>query len=168
MLSLLLSPSGRINRGKWWLGHLMVTFLLVMGVIIVAFPMIGHPDATPGIGAALVVALLTLLAAWSGLCFTIKRYHDLGKSGWWVLIAFVPIIGPIWQFIECGFVSGEAEDNDYGPGAGLNIAEDLAALSKPGVLASKDIDFSKYRSAPAPVSAVATASGGKPVFGKRS
>ena len=166
MISLLLSPSGRINRGKWWLGHLLLTFLMVLGVLIVVSPMLGQPDAKPGLGAAFIFGLISLLVLWSVICINIKRYHDLGKSGWWVLITFVPIIGPIWQFIECGFVSGEAEDNDYGPGPGMNIAEDIAALSKPGALASKDIDFNKYRS-PQPPAPSAAAASGQATFGKR-
>ena len=36
----------------------------------------------------------------------IKRFHDLGKTGWWVLIGFVPIIGGLWYLIEAGFLPG--------------------------------------------------------------
>ena len=60
---------------------------------------------------------------------TVKRYHDRGKSGWWYLIQFIPIIGPIWAFVELGFCSGDDGDNDYGDGPDLNIADDLKALT---------------------------------------
>ena len=36
----------------------------------------------------------------------IKRFHDRDKSGWWVLIGLVPIIGAIWLLIELGFLKG--------------------------------------------------------------
>jgi uncharacterized membrane protein YhaH (DUF805 family) len=45
----------------------------------------------------------------------IKRFHDRDKSGWWVLIAFVPIIGWIWYLIECGFLPGTDGPNRYDP-----------------------------------------------------
>ena len=43
-----------------------------------------------------------------------KRWHDRGKSGWWWLISFVPIIGGLWMMIELGFLPGEDGTNDYG------------------------------------------------------
>ncbi|MDK1017721.1 MAG: DUF805 domain-containing protein, partial [Actinomycetota bacterium] len=44
-----------------------------------------------------------------------KRWHDRDKSGWWMLIAFVPIIGGLWAFIETGLLQGTESDNQYGP-----------------------------------------------------
>ncbi len=43
-----------------------------------------------------------------------RRYHDRNKSGWWFFLCFVPIVGPIWQFIELGFLSGTPSGNSYG------------------------------------------------------
>ena len=34
--------------------------------------------------------------------------------GWWVLIAFVPVIGGLWYLIECGFLPGTVGANNYG------------------------------------------------------
>jgi len=33
------------------------------------------------------------------LAISVRRLHDIGKSGWWVLIGLIPIIGWIWLFI---------------------------------------------------------------------
>jgi uncharacterized membrane protein YhaH (DUF805 family) len=41
-------------------------------------------------------------------------WHDRNKSGWWVLIAFVPVIGGLWYLIECGFLPGTTGANNYG------------------------------------------------------
>jgi hypothetical protein len=57
-----------------------------------------------------------------------KRYHDMGMSGWWWLVVFIPVVGPIWQVIECGFVSGEDVDNAYGPTRTTGIEEEIAQL----------------------------------------
>jgi uncharacterized membrane protein YhaH (DUF805 family) len=61
------------------------------------------------------LALVGLLFAWIKLAVLVKRWHDRDKSGWWVLIALVPIIGPIWQGIECFFLPGTEGSNRYGP-----------------------------------------------------
>ena len=45
----------------------------------------------------------------------VKRWHDRGKSGWWVLIALIPLVGPIWAIIETGFLPGTSGPNEYGP-----------------------------------------------------
>ena len=50
-----------------------------------------------------------------GLATATKRYHDRNKSGWWILIVFVPVIGAIWYFVECGFLRGTRGPNPYGP-----------------------------------------------------
>jgi uncharacterized membrane protein YhaH (DUF805 family) len=44
----------------------------------------------------------------------IKRWHDLDKSGAWILINFIPFFGPLWTLIQCGFVRGTEGENQYG------------------------------------------------------
>jgi len=44
----------------------------------------------------------------------IRRWHDRDKSGWWVFIGFIPIIGPLWTLIELGFLPGTPGPNHYG------------------------------------------------------
>jgi uncharacterized membrane protein YhaH (DUF805 family) len=43
--------------------------------------------------------LYSLAAMIPGLAVSIRRLHDIGKSGWWLLIAFVPLIGGIWLIV---------------------------------------------------------------------
>ena len=58
-----------------------------------------------------IVILLTLTA------IITRRLHDIGKSGWWQLISFIPKIGPILLFVLLVLPSGEpfrpkVEEND--------------------------------------------------------
>ena len=47
------------------------------------------------------------------LAVGVRRLHDVGKSGWMLLLAFIPIIGAIWLFVL--FVTeGDMGDNEYG------------------------------------------------------
>jgi uncharacterized membrane protein YhaH (DUF805 family) len=47
------------------------------------------------------------------LAISIRRLHDIGKSGWWILISLIPIIGTIWLIILLA-TKGQSKDNEYG------------------------------------------------------
>jgi uncharacterized membrane protein YhaH (DUF805 family) len=111
---LLFEFDGRINRAKFWAGIVAAWIISIVFAIIIA---IGVGINSSGVwvivgilGIALYVAIV-----WMGLAISIKRWHDRGKSGWWVLISLVPIIGGLWALIETGFLEGTKGDNQYGP-----------------------------------------------------
>jgi hypothetical protein len=60
----------------------------------------------------------------------VKRLHDHDKSGWWMLVYFIPIIGAIWQMIECGLMAGTMGENDFGPDPlfSFNVSDEIEAL----------------------------------------
>lgn len=61
-----------------------------------------------------VIYLLYILAVLvPGLAVSVRRMHDIGKSGWMILIGLIPIIGYIWLLILCCFDSQPGE-NRYG------------------------------------------------------
>jgi uncharacterized membrane protein YhaH (DUF805 family) len=170
MLAFLFSPSGRFGRGKWWLAQLIIICIIISLMVLLSLQFSGDEiikqlsdRSNPRIDPMLVLELLVfaLFLAWMGFCITVKRYHDRGKSGWWYLFQFIPIVGPIWAFIELGFCSGDDSDNDYGDGPDLNIADDLKALMKQGGQQVPVALAPAYRPAPA------TKIGGPAVFGKR-
>jgi len=103
---LLLKFDGRINRAKFWIGVAAIwAAYIVFFVLAYVLPS----------GIVLLLAILLLIAeVWIGLAVSIKRWHDRGKSGWWVLISLIPIIGWIWALIETGFLEGDSGDNQYG------------------------------------------------------
>ena len=49
-----------------------------------------------------------------GLAVFVRRMHDVGKSGWFILISLVPLIGAIWLLI-LWCTDGSSEENKYGP-----------------------------------------------------
>ena len=59
--------------------------------------------------------VLQVLLIWISLAVQIKRWHDRDKSGWWVLINLIPLIGAIWAFVETGCLRGTVGPNAYGP-----------------------------------------------------
>ena len=104
---LLLSFDGRINRAKFWIGIAAIWVVLWL-LAIVAGAMNSSILWT-------IFVLLSLLVIWPSLALSIKRWHDRGKSGWWILIGFVPLIGGLWALIETGFLPGTPGPNEYGP-----------------------------------------------------
>ena len=117
---LLFSFEGRVNRARFW--------LVALGIFVVeaiAFAAMGGAAllsgdnervfATIGPITGVVMAIVLLIAAWISLAMAVKRYHDRGKSAWWLLVLFVPVIGHLWYLIECGFLPGTPGPNAYGP-----------------------------------------------------
>jgi uncharacterized membrane protein YhaH (DUF805 family) len=69
----------------------------------------------PDTGGGILSGLFALAALIPAILVDIKRWHDRDKSGWWMLIALVPIIGTIWFLIELGFLAGTPGSNRFGP-----------------------------------------------------
>ena len=60
-----------------------------------------------------IYALYALAMFIPGLVVTVRRLHDVGKSGWFMLIAFIPLIGIIWLLIVMA-TEGNPGENEYG------------------------------------------------------
>lgn len=106
--------------------------------------------------SASMVAILfaaTVLTTWIGLAVSIKRFHDRDKSGFWILIIFVPLIGPLWQFIECGFLAGTDGGNRFGQPGDLASSFGFAdALDRDSQAYAPATPFRSAEAAPAPSS----------------
>jgi len=126
---LITSFKGRIPRKKFWIGSILLYLLFwVMMIPVLGLAFLGGkgafmdliggtiPESIPilVIVAMILGFLVCLLLFWFALSIQVKRWHDRGKSGWWVLIGLVPVVG-IWAFIECGFLEGTVGPNEYGP-----------------------------------------------------
>jgi uncharacterized membrane protein YhaH (DUF805 family) len=109
-----LSAQGRVNRQQWWLRLVLPVFVIsvVLTLIDVA---IGTYDSQNGGGV--LSGLFALAALIPSILVDIKRWHDRDKSGWWMLILLVPVIGAIWALIELGFLAGTPGPNRFGPPA---------------------------------------------------
>lgn len=109
-----LSFEGRVPRKVFWIYGVLVVFvgaLVVVGVVTVIASFIGG-------WFAFILIPFYIMVIWGSLAIQVKRWHDRDKSGWWVLIGLVPLIGAIWQLVECGFLEGSQGDNRFGPAPG--------------------------------------------------
>ena len=120
MANLLFGFQGRANRAKWWLVALgiVVVEVILFAATLGGAAMSGDPEqiaAAIGPLAGVVIFAFVVIATWISIAVAVKRYHDRNKSGWWVLIVLVPVIGGLWYLIECGFLRGTPGPNTYGP-----------------------------------------------------
>lgn len=70
--------------------------------------------ADPMTGYGPITGLYSLAVLLPGLAVAVRRLHDVGKSGWFILIALVPLIGAIWLLVLfC--TDGQPGTNKYGP-----------------------------------------------------
>ena len=102
---ILLSMEGRIPRKVFWLYGMLP---IVVGALIVAV-IESVTNLKPWLSTIYNLALI-----WPALAITVKRWHDRDKSGWWVLLNIVPILGPIWALVENGFLRGTEGENRFG------------------------------------------------------
>jgi uncharacterized membrane protein YhaH (DUF805 family) len=114
---LFFSFDGRVSRTPYWLVLLTVllidagTFCVVGGFEFLDGDTMAFERKGPGRFWALLVVLPSL---WAGLVVSVKRWHDRNKSGWWILVSLVPMVGWLWQLTECGFLRGTVGPNRFG------------------------------------------------------
>jgi len=120
MTSLLFGFQGRTNRAKFWLVALAIFIVeaILFAMLGSNVAMANDPQealARMGPVASIVLLLFGILVTWISIAVGIKRFHDRNKTGVWILIIFVPVIGGLWYLIECGFLKGTTGPNNYGP-----------------------------------------------------
>ena len=107
------NSNGRARRKEYWYP---VLFIFLINLVI---------NALGGIfGAMDIDILVTMCNVLSGIfgiatllpsiMVAIRRMHDIGKSGWWVLISFVPCVGMFIALYFC-CLDSQPGDNQYGP-----------------------------------------------------
>ena len=69
--------------------------------------------ASPVTGYGIIYGLYALVMFIPGLAVTVRRLHDVGKSGWMYLIVLIPLIGVIWLIVLVVTDSSPGE-NRYG------------------------------------------------------
>ncbi len=106
----LVSFEGRIGRQSYWLRGLALAGVNVVAAIL--FALAGEGGAA-GFVFALIGIAIYAFSTFAGLATTVKRLHDRGRSGWFMLIAFIPFVG-LWLLIEVGFLAGSQTPNEYG------------------------------------------------------
>jgi uncharacterized membrane protein YhaH (DUF805 family) len=89
--------NGRARRKEFWMFAL---FSFICSLVLNIIPFLG--------------LLYSLAAIVPGTCLGIRRMHDIGKSGWWLLLALIPFVGII-VLIVFYCLDSQPGENQYGP-----------------------------------------------------
>ena len=106
--------NSRARRKEYWM-FALVNFIistLIVGVdnaLGFSFNYIGNVS-----GTGVFNLLYNLLILIPSLAVAVRRLHDIGKSGWMLLIGLIPLVGAIWLLIFL-LRDSEAGENKYGP-----------------------------------------------------
>jgi uncharacterized membrane protein YhaH (DUF805 family) len=93
---------GRISRATW------LARMIVLTLVCSAFGLLA--EWAFGSGGA---ALFAFVFVWCGSAVSVQRLHDRGRSGWWLLALFVPVVGPLWVVWQMAR-AGDKDTNRYG------------------------------------------------------
>ncbi len=108
--------SGRSRRSEYWmfmLIHVVIYLILFVAVEAAASAFVTPHFASLTVPLFLLCFIYGLAATIPGLAVSVRRLHDVGKSGWWMLLVFVPVLG-LLLIIFFAFDS-EPGANQYGP-----------------------------------------------------
>ncbi|MFJ1972902.1 DUF805 domain-containing protein [Streptomyces sp. NPDC087903] len=95
--------AGRARRKEYWMFTL---FALIIYAVVFAIAFAIH-----AVWIGLILELALLLPSWG---VTVRRLHDTGRSGWWILLSAVPLVGGIIVLVWlCS--DGKPGENQYGP-----------------------------------------------------
>jgi len=95
--------SGRSSRSEYW-------WFALFQFIVSSLMQIFFGDGTAGMILGGIIGLALLLP---GLGVAVRRLHDVDKSGWWILINLIPVIGQI-IFIYWTIKPSQETPNQYG------------------------------------------------------
>ena len=102
--------SGRSRRSEYW--YFVLFYLLIYIVLAIADGATGSFDSKSGIG--LFTGIFSLAMLIPSLSVTVRRLHDTDRTGWWILITLIPLIGAIVLLVFL-LQDSNADANRFGP-----------------------------------------------------
>lgn len=119
--------NGRARRKEYW----MFTLFVALFALILYIPLlIAMFNQWTGVATFLMVLYFLYSVGFfiPGLAVTVRRLHDVGKSGWFLFIGLIPIVGAFWLLILY-LTDSMAGENEYGPNPkGIGNSSDLSEL----------------------------------------
>ena len=102
--------NGRARRSEYWFFILFTAIVSAVGGVLDAI--LGIRSGVYG-GTGPIQGVLQLALLVPTLAAGARRLHDTGRSGWWLLIGLIPIVG--WIILVVFFVQDSHPANQHGP-----------------------------------------------------
>jgi len=100
---------GRSRRKEYWMFVLFNTLICCVLYI----PGLIFRESSLGLGLLALYGIYALASLIPSIAVGVRRLHDTNKSGWFMLLCFVPIISLVLLVFMC--IDGDAGPNQYGP-----------------------------------------------------
>ena len=101
---------GRSRRKEYWF---FVLFNIIVAMVLTAIDfLLGTFSASANVG--LLSGIYSLAVLIPTIAVSIRRLHDIDRTGWWILISLIPVIGSIVLFIFA-LLDGTPGSNRFGP-----------------------------------------------------
>ena len=102
--------SGRARRQEYWM-FVLFNIIACIIVSVISGVLVSVTNVTAFAYLGTIYSLAVLIP---GFAVLFRRLHDIGKSGWWWLIGFIPLIGAIVLLVFC-CLDSQPGDNQDGP-----------------------------------------------------
>lgn len=101
--------SGRARRKEYWIFCVCYVAIIFIAAIVDGMMSGSNPKDM----SSIMTSLASLALFLPSLAVSVRRLHDTDRSGWWVLVNFIPLIGQlVWFVFVC--LEGTKGDNRFG------------------------------------------------------
>lgn len=101
--------SGRARRSEYW--YFTLFNIIASILLVIVDGILGSFSAEAGMG--ILGGLYALAALIPSLAVAVRRLHDTGRSGWWLLIALIPLVGIV--LLVFMVLDSSPGQNQFGP-----------------------------------------------------
>lgn len=110
--NLLFNVNGKISRADWWFGQVLTFFIAAMLAFIfhwsIPLELTLHIFSVHNITIGMLIGVTVF---WMHLALNAKRWRDIGKSGWWTGLNYIPVVGFFVSIFILGFVKSYADES---------------------------------------------------------
>lgn len=99
----------RSRRKEYWM---FILWTSIISVVLSIVELVLNLEIAPDLG--LLSTIFSLVILIPSISLSVRRLHDIGRTGWWLLLSFIPILGWIALFVFT-LLDSESGTNKYGP-----------------------------------------------------
>jgi len=101
---------GRASRAEYW--YFVLFNVIAMIILMLIENVLGLVMITEGGAFGFLTTIYALAVFVPSIAVAIRRLHDTDRSGWWILLAFIPLVSLV--LIVFFIFKGSESDNQYG------------------------------------------------------
>lgn len=105
--------TGRARRSEYWW---VVLFVVIVTLPLTIVDQLLFQDVLLEAGIGVLTSFFTLAILLPGLSLSVRRLHDIGMSGWFVLLFLIPFAGSVFGLV-IALIDSQRGTNQFGPSA---------------------------------------------------